>query len=58
MLIEKLQRYGHGEDHPFLPVAGPLQESHRTFLRTAGYLPQHLPKSYGPNLWAEVVAPI
>jgi hypothetical protein len=43
MFIEQLQRYGHGEDQPFLHVAAPLQEAHRTFLRTAGHLPQHLP---------------
>jgi hypothetical protein len=44
MFIEQLQRYGHGEDHPFLHVAAPFAgiaphvPSHR------GPPPQHLPK--------------
>ena len=43
IFIEQLGRYGRGVDHPFLHVAAPLRDSHRTFLRTAGALLTHLP---------------
>jgi AcrR family transcriptional regulator len=44
IFIEQLQRYGRGEDHPFLHVSPPLRDSHRTFIRTAGALLGHLPE--------------
>jgi AcrR family transcriptional regulator len=44
IFIEQLQRYGHGKDHPFLHVAAPLRDSHRTFLATAGNLVPHVPE--------------
>jgi AcrR family transcriptional regulator len=44
IFIEQLQRYGRGQDHPFLHVSPPLRDSHRTFLHAAGALLGHLPE--------------
>jgi AcrR family transcriptional regulator len=44
IFIEQLQRYGRGEDHPFLHVSAPLRDSHRMLIRTAGALLADLPE--------------
>lgn len=45
IFVEQLQRYGRGDDHPFLNVSAPLRDSHRMFFDTAGALLGHVPEA-------------
>jgi AcrR family transcriptional regulator len=56
IFIEQLQRYGRGQDHPFLHVSPPLRDSHRTFLHAAGALLGHLPEELRTERVAAVTA--
>jgi AcrR family transcriptional regulator len=56
IFIEQLQRYGSGADHTFLHVSKPLQDSHRTFLQSAGALLNHLPEGLRAERIAAVTA--
>jgi AcrR family transcriptional regulator len=56
IFIEQLQRYGRGEDHPFMHVSPPLRDSHRTFLHAAGALLGHLPEELRTERVAAVTA--
>lgn len=56
VFIEQLQRYGHSGSHPFLNVSASLRHSHRSFLKTAARLLQHLPDELRAERIAAVVA--